>query len=133
MLENKLIKEEIILLYFGYIRSYKGLDVLIESVRILKKKLNNFKVLAVGDCYEDPNKYINLIKKNKIENIFDLCFEFIPDNKVSTYFSAADLMLGHSCFMANRLGCVTDDMPHIREYVSKISSRPAFKKAIELK
>ena len=48
-------------------------------------------------------------------------------------FSAADLMLGHACFMANRLGCVTDDMPHIKEYVSKIVSRPAFKKAIELK
>lgn len=48
-------------------------------------------------------------------------------------FSAADLMLGHACFMANRMGCVPDDMPHIKEYVSKIVSRSAFKKAIELK
>jgi glutathione S-transferase len=48
-------------------------------------------------------------------------------------FSAADLMLGHACFMANRMGCVTDEMTHIKDYVERISGRPAFKKAIELK
>jgi glutathione S-transferase len=48
-------------------------------------------------------------------------------------FSAADLMLGHACFMANRMGCVTDEMLHIKDYVERISLRPAFKKAIELK
>ncbi|MDA9204458.1 glutathione S-transferase family protein [Gammaproteobacteria bacterium] len=47
-------------------------------------------------------------------------------------FSAADLMLGHSCFMANRLGCVTDDMQNIKDYVARIDSRPAFKKAITM-
>ena len=47
-------------------------------------------------------------------------------------FSAADLMLGHSCFMANRLGCVTDDMQNIKDYVARIDSRPAFKKAITI-
>lgn len=48
-------------------------------------------------------------------------------------FSAADLMLGHACFMSNRMGCVTDEMTHIKTYVDRISARPAFKKAIELK
>ena len=47
-------------------------------------------------------------------------------------FSAADLMLGHSCFMANRLGCVTDDMQNIKDYVARINARPAFKKAITM-
>ena len=47
-------------------------------------------------------------------------------------FSAADLMLGHSCFMANRLGCVSDDMEHIKNYVARIEARPAFQKAITL-
>jgi len=47
-------------------------------------------------------------------------------------FSAADLMLGHSCFMANRLGCVTDDMQNIKDYVARIDARPAFKKAITM-
>jgi glutathione S-transferase len=47
-------------------------------------------------------------------------------------FSAADLMLGHSCFMANRLGCVSDEMEHIKRYISKIEDRPAFQKAITM-
>jgi len=47
-------------------------------------------------------------------------------------FSAADLMLGHSCFMANRLGCVPEDMLHIKNYVANIEARPAFQKAISM-
>ena len=47
-------------------------------------------------------------------------------------FSAADCMLGHSCFMANRFGAVNEDMENIKRYVSNIESRPAFQKAIAL-
>lgn len=47
-------------------------------------------------------------------------------------FSAADLMLGHSCFMANRLGCISDEMQNIKDYVARIANRPAFKKAITM-
>lgn len=46
-------------------------------------------------------------------------------------FSAADIMLGHACFMSNRLGCVSDDMPNLKAYVEKVVARPAFKTAIE--
>ena len=45
-------------------------------------------------------------------------------------YSAADLMLGHACFMANRSGCVTDDMMNLKAYIGRIESRPAFQKAI---
>ena len=47
-------------------------------------------------------------------------------------FSAADCMLGHSCFMANRFGTVSNDMQNIKRYISNIESRPAFQKAIVL-
>ena len=47
-------------------------------------------------------------------------------------FSAADCMLGHSCFMANRFGTVSNDMQNIKRYISNIESRPAFQKAIML-
>ena len=47
-------------------------------------------------------------------------------------FSAADCMLGHSCYMANRFGTVSDDMVNIKKYVENIESRVAFKKAIQL-
>ena len=47
-------------------------------------------------------------------------------------FSAADLMLGHSCFMANRMGCVSEEMQNIKDYVARINVRPAFQKAITM-
>ena len=47
-------------------------------------------------------------------------------------FSAADVMLGHACFMSNRLGCVSDEMANLKGYVERIAERPAFKIAIEM-
>ena len=47
-------------------------------------------------------------------------------------FSAADCMLGHSCYMANKFGTISDDMANIKRYVSNIESREAFKIAIKL-
>jgi glutathione S-transferase len=45
-------------------------------------------------------------------------------------FSAADIMLGHACFMSNRLGCVSDEMANLKGYVERIAQRPAFQKAM---
>ena len=47
-------------------------------------------------------------------------------------FSAADCMLGHSCYMAKSLGCVNDEMSNVKKYVSNIEAREAFQKAIKL-
>ena len=47
-------------------------------------------------------------------------------------FSAADVMLGHACFMSNRLGCVSDEMANLKGYVERIAERQAFKTAIEM-
>jgi glutathione S-transferase len=47
-------------------------------------------------------------------------------------FSAADIMLGHACFMSNRLGCVSDEMANLKAYVARIAARPHFKTAIEM-
>jgi glutathione S-transferase len=47
-------------------------------------------------------------------------------------FSGADIMLGHACFMSKRLGCVSDELGNIIEYVSRIETRPAFQKAITM-
>jgi glutathione S-transferase len=47
-------------------------------------------------------------------------------------FSAADIMLGHACFMSNKLGCVSDEMAALKAYVTKVENRPAFRTAIEM-
>ncbi len=44
-------------------------------------------------------------------------------------FSAADIMLGHSCIMSGRLGAVTDDMPHLKAYIERLQARPACQEA----
>ncbi|MFQ6678157.1 MAG: glycosyltransferase [Fidelibacterota bacterium] len=87
------INEENMILFFGLIREYKGLDLLIKAAGKLKEKIGRFKILAVGDCYEDQEKYIKLIKDNEVEEIIDLRMEFIPNDQVYKYFSAADAIV----------------------------------------
>jgi len=48
-------------------------------------------------------------------------------------FSAADIMLGHACFMSNRLGSVTDQMINLKAYIERIANRPAFQTAITMR
>ena len=47
-------------------------------------------------------------------------------------FSAADIMLGHACFMSNRLGCVSEEMLNMKSYVDNVNKRPAFQTAISM-
>ncbi|MEO1305873.1 MAG: glutathione S-transferase family protein [Pseudomonadota bacterium] len=47
-------------------------------------------------------------------------------------FSGADIMLGHACFMSNRVGCVSDEMKNLKDYVERISARPHFQTAITM-
>lgn len=86
------IKAKNVILYFGLIREYKGLDILLKSIPKIKLALNDFIVIVAGECYEKTEKYYNIIKNLKIENSVDLRLKFIPDNKVAQYFSAADVI-----------------------------------------
>ena len=45
-------------------------------------------------------------------------------------FSAADIMLGHACFMGRRFGCVSDEMKHLLGYIERLETRPAFQTGI---
>jgi glutathione S-transferase len=47
-------------------------------------------------------------------------------------FSGADVMLGHACFMANRMGCVPEEMTQLKAYVARVTARPAFQTAIRM-
>jgi glutathione S-transferase len=47
-------------------------------------------------------------------------------------FSGADVMLGHACFMANRMGCVPEEMTQLKAYVARVAARPAFQTAITM-
>ena len=82
-----------VLLFFGLIREYKGLDILINAMEKIKTELEDYTLLIVGECYENENKYTDLIKKAGITDNVKCNYSFIPDNEVGKYFSAADVVV----------------------------------------
>lgn len=79
------------ILFFGFIRDYKGLDILINAMPALKDE--KIKLLVAGEFYTDSKPYLELIKKLGLENCIVLSNDFIPDSEVYKYFSACDLVV----------------------------------------
>ncbi len=82
-----------VLLFFGYIRAYKGLTNLIEAMPILLKEDENYFLLIVGEFYESREKYIKKIKELVIEKNVLIIDEFVPNEEVGIYYSASDLVV----------------------------------------
>lgn len=85
------IKTENVILFFGLIRPYKGLDKLIVAFKELLKTQPSTTLLVVGECYEDIEKYKQLIKQLNLEKNVILENSFIPNEKIEPYFKAADV------------------------------------------
>ena len=81
-----------IILYFGIIRKYKGLDVLLKSISMLMKKRDDFHLLVAGECYGDDSKYLSMIKQLNICDFVTWENRYIPDDEVHLFFSAADIV-----------------------------------------
>ena len=77
------------LLFFGLIRPYKGLDLLIEAMEQHPDK----KLLIVGECYEKPEKYERLMRKLKLDKRVDFQNRFVSAKEAALYFSAADALI----------------------------------------
>ncbi|HEV8081176.1 MAG TPA: glycosyltransferase [Chitinophagaceae bacterium] len=91
-------QEDRIILFFGFIRKYKGLDILLETMKILKD--NNelpitigIKLLVAGEFYDDKKKYDDLIDKLGIRDTLILHTDFISDSDVKYYLCAADCVV----------------------------------------
>ncbi len=80
-----------LVLFFGLIRHYKGLDLLLEAFQELKSNPNIVLVIA-GEFYEDKQPYLDLIAKYQIQDQVILHGKFIANEEVKLYFSAADLV-----------------------------------------
>jgi len=81
------------LLFFGYIRKYKGLDLLLEAMADPRIRQHNIRLIVAGEYYGDADFYEQLIKRLNIEDRLDLFTDFIPNNEVLNYFSAADVVV----------------------------------------
>jgi glycosyltransferase involved in cell wall biosynthesis len=82
-----------IILFFGFIRNYKGLDILLNAMAILKSQMPNLKLLVAGEFYEDRKPYDDLIAELGIEEQLLLRTDFINDSEVRFYLSAADFVI----------------------------------------
>ncbi len=80
------------LLFFGFIRAYKGLHLILEALArdVLKDK--KIKLIVAGEFYVDPEPYMKIIRENNLGERVVLKTDFIPDHEVNKYFCAADMI-----------------------------------------
>ncbi len=82
-----------IILFFGFIRKYKGLDILLDSIKILQQSNPTLKLLIAGEFYADEKSYKEQIDKLGIEQQLILRTNFINDNEVKYYLCASDVIV----------------------------------------
>jgi glycosyltransferase involved in cell wall biosynthesis len=81
-----------IILFFGFIRDYKGLDILLNAMALLKNGLN-IKLIIAGEFYSNEDKYLKAIDDLGIKENLLMFTDFIPTSEVKYYFSAADCVI----------------------------------------
>jgi glycosyltransferase involved in cell wall biosynthesis len=90
----KLNEADRIILFFGFIRNYKGLDILIDAMHYLQTTTNyDIKLLIAGEFYENEEKYLQQIQHLPNPSNIILHNDFIPNHKVQDYFCAADFII----------------------------------------
>jgi glycosyltransferase involved in cell wall biosynthesis len=80
-------------LFFGFIRDYKGLELLLEAFAAERLKRSDIRLIVAGEFYCDPEPYREIIRRNGLEEKVIMINDFIPDSRVADYFSAADLVV----------------------------------------
>lgn len=98
-------QDDQLLLFFGFIRKYKGLDMLLEAMKIIKTGIQHtedrrqktayskLKLLVAGEFYEDEKGYREQVQRLGIEDMLILKTDFIPDSEVKYYMCAADCVI----------------------------------------
>ena len=95
--ESKRVKEEYglkgnIILFFGFVREYKGLRYLIEALPQVLSEID-VTLLVVGEFWRDKDKYLRLIKEKNVESAVVIVDKYVPNEEIGSYFSAADLVV----------------------------------------
>jgi len=81
-----------VILFFGFIRKYKGLKYLIKALPEVLSKINAT-LLIVGEFWKDKNEYLQLIDNLGIKDKIIIVDEYVPNEEVGLYFSASDLVV----------------------------------------
>ena len=81
------------ILFFGFIRDYKGLDLLLEAMADTRIKKAKIKLIVAGEYYTDSKPYDDIIEKHQLQDYIILATDFIPDQEVAKYFCASDIVV----------------------------------------
>jgi glycosyltransferase involved in cell wall biosynthesis len=81
------------ILFFGFIREYKGLDLMLEAFAKCVERDKSLRLIIAGEFYTDSKPYFEIIKKHKLEDLVLMHNDFIPDEKVAAYFCASDIVV----------------------------------------
>lgn len=91
--ELQLANDDFILLFFGFIRKYKGLDILLEAMPEIIKNIPSAKLLIAGEFYGDSSFYDVYLNDKLIRDHLSLHTNFIEASQVKKYFCAADVVV----------------------------------------
>lgn len=82
-----------IILFFGYVRKYKGLNILLDAMPELIKFDKNIKLLIVGEFYDNADKYYKQIDDLKINDNVKVIQKFVPNEDVGIYYNVSELVV----------------------------------------
>lgn len=86
-------RDNLVLLFFGIIREYKGLENTIKAMKILRESIPNFTLIIAGEFWDDVEKYKNVITSLNLQANVLIDNRYIPNEEVEQYFIASDIFL----------------------------------------
>jgi len=89
-IQKKESNEKLKLLFFGFIREYKGLDLLLEALRMVNDK--EIHLTIVGEFWNGSDNYVEFIKIHNLQNI-TIVDQYVPDKEISKYFLSTDVIV----------------------------------------
>lgn len=89
----KLDPDDRYLLFFGFIRDYKGLDLLLGAMADVRLQSRGLRLIVAGEFYSEKEKYLNIIRESNLQDKIILHTEYIPNDEINRYFCAADLIV----------------------------------------
>ena len=81
------------MLFFGLVRAYKGLDLLLDAIADERLRKFNVKLIVAGEFYEDPKPYLEQVEKHGLSDLVVIKNQYIRDDEVKYYFNIADIVV----------------------------------------
>lgn len=82
-----------VLLFFGFVREYKGLKHLLSAMPSILEKLPEAELMVVGEFGNDREDYLKIVEEKKLSSSLKLVDKYVPDTEIQKYFAASDLVI----------------------------------------